>query len=60
MDVITSVRVPDYVYEFYKLGASRLKRNTPEELMEIALIRYAGLVAFDLLKANEISIDEEN
>ena len=60
MDVITSVAIPDYVYEFYKVGAKHLNCKAPEELMEIALIRYAGLVAFDLLKANEISIDEEN
>ena len=55
MHVITSVRVPDYVYEFYKLGAARLKRNSPEELMEIALERYAGMVANDLLKLHEES-----
>ena len=59
MDVITSVTIPDYVYEFYKAGAKRLNCKAPEELMEIALLRYAGLVAFDLLQANEISIDED-
>ena len=59
MDVITSVRIPDYIYEFYKIGAARLKCSGPEELIEIALKEYAGVVAFDLLKAQEIHLDEE-
>lgn len=37
MQMTTTVTVPDYVYDFYKIGASRLHRETPEELMEIAL-----------------------
>lgn len=60
MKVITSVTIPDYVYDFYKHGAMRLQRETPEEMMAIALEQYAGMVATELLKANGISLDENN
>ena len=60
MQMTTTVTVPDYVYDFYKIGASRLHRETPEELMEIALEQYAGMVAKELLKARGESLDEDS
>lgn len=58
MPITTSVTVPDYIYDFYKTGAAKLHRETPEELMEIALKQYAGIVAMELLKAQGISPDD--
>ena len=60
MNVRTSVTIPDYVYDFYKIGAARLNRKKPEELMEIALVQYAGIVAQDLQKTEDHSSDERN
>lgn len=57
MDVLISVAIPDYVYEFYKTGAEKLHRETPEELMAIALKQYAGIVAMELLKEYDLSLD---
>ncbi len=58
MDVTVSVTISDFVYDFYKTGAARLQRETPEEMMAIALEQYAGMVAIELLKAQGISLDE--
>lgn len=60
MRITTAVTIPDYVYDFYKKGSQELERGTPEEMMEIALEQYAGMVAAELLKANGISLDEED
>ena len=60
MEIITSVRIPDYVYDFYKKGAAHLNRESPEELMEIALEQYAGIVAIELLKAHGEFLDEDS
>ena len=59
MKIKTSVTIPDYVYDFYKKGATQLNRETPEELMEIALEQYAGMAAKELLNANGISLDDD-
>lgn len=60
LKITTSVTVPDYVYDFYRNGAARLNRDTPEEIMEIALEQYAGMVAMELLKSSGTSLDEGN
>ena len=58
--ITTAVTIPDYVYDFYQKGAERLNRESPEEMMEIALAQYAGRVALELLKANGVCLDEGN
>lgn len=60
MKISVSVTIPDYVYDFYKTGATRLNRDTPEEMMEIALEHYAGMDAKEILNANGISLGRDN
>ena len=52
MDVIVSLKVEDYVYLFYQKGAMILNKR-PEELMEEAIFKYAGMIANDLLHNSE-------
>ena len=45
MEVITSVKVPDYIYALYNNSAERLGNITTEELMSRTLSQYATRVA---------------
>lgn len=45
MEVITSVKVPDYIYVLYNSSAERLGNITTEELMSRTLSQYATRVA---------------
>ena len=52
MKRMIQLNVEDYVYQFYKKGADALNR-TAEELMEQAILMYAGMIAEDLLQSDE-------
>ena len=53
MEIIVSLKVPDFVYQFYQKSGQMLDKR-PEELMEQALFLYAGAIA------QELSSDTEN
>ena len=50
-----NLKVEDDIYQFYQKGA-KILGSTPEELMEQALFRYAGLVAEALLQDDETEL----
>ena len=52
MGRIVQLKIEEYIYQFYQKGANVLGR-TPEELMEQALLMYAGMVAEDLIQNDE-------
>ena len=54
LDVL--LKVEDYVYQFYQMGALTLDRPV-EALMEQALLMYAGIIAYDLNISHDNSTD---
>lgn len=52
MEITVTLKVEDYIYQFYQIGASVLNRS-PEELMEKALFMYAGIAAEELIQNKE-------
>ncbi len=52
MKIVLTLDVEDYVYQFYQRGAEALNRS-PEELMQEAVFRYAGIVAQELMQNKE-------
>lgn len=51
--MVTSVAVPDYVYEFYSKVAQDMGGVRTESVIEEALIQYAYLVSKDILQQNQ-------
>lgn len=47
MKVVVTLKIDDYVYQFYKKGAALLKKPL-EKVLEDALFMYAGMIAKDL------------
>lgn len=56
MEITVTLKVEDYVYQFYQIGAEVLNR-TPEDMMEEALFMYAGIAAQELTKNREKTKD---
>lgn len=57
MKVVTSVAVPDYVYEFYYKVAQDMGGVRTESVMEEALIQYAYLISKDMLQQDKADCD---
>ena len=58
MDIITSVKVPDYVYDLFSKAAQEIGNVTTEEIMSRALFQYAELVAEDILRRDRSASPE--
>ena len=58
MDIITSVKVPDYVYDLFSKAAQEIGNVTTEEIMSRALFQYAELVAENILRRDRSASPE--
>lgn len=56
MEIVVSLKVQDFVFQFYQKCAEALHKRT-EELMEQALFMYAGMIAQDMIKGGDIATD---
>jgi len=54
MEIVVSLKVRDYVYQFYQKSADVLHKR-PEEVMEQALFLYAGMLAQDMIQGRDAS-----
>ena len=57
MEIVVSLKVRDYVYQFYQKSADVLHKR-PEEVMEQALFLYAGMIAKDMIQGDDSSADQ--
>lgn len=58
MKIITSITVEDYVYSFYNKIAEQIGNATPEQVMALALLMYAGSAAEEVI-ANHDKNDQQ-
>ena len=56
MEIVVSLKVQDYIYQFYQKSGQALQKR-PEELMEQALLAYAGMIAQDMLQNKNLPED---
>ena len=57
MEIVVSLKVRDYVYQFYQKSADVLHKRS-EEVMEQALFLYAGMIAKDMIEGDDSPADQ--
>lgn len=60
MDMPITIKVPDYVYQFYRQAAENIADRNTEQIMADALSAYAALLNEDMMKARNAAIKNEN
>ena len=60
MDMPITIKVPDYVYRFYRQAAENIADRNTEQIMADALSAYAALLNEDMMKARNAAITNEN
>lgn len=54
MEIITTISVPDYVYQFYQKVSEHIgDGRTTEDIMSSALLTYAGFLSEEVIKYEE-------
>ena len=59
MDISANIKVPDYVYQFYRQAAENIAGTSTEQIMADALMAYATILSAEVRKTRNALITED-